>query len=184
MDEVKLSKFISLILRHQPEVINIKLDEKGWANVDELINGINQKGYHIDVEILSEIVTNNNKQRFTFNDDKTKIRANQGHSIDVDVELEEAIPPDILYHGTSSKYVESIMKEGIRKQDRNYVHLSQDEKTAVMVGKRHGSPVVLRINARQMSMDGITFYQSKNKVWLTEYIDPKYFVKKHDETQL
>lgn len=180
MDEVKLSKFISLILRHQPEVINIKLDEKGWANVDELIDGINRKGYHIDFKILSEIVKNNNKQRFTFNDDQTKIRANQGHSIDVDVELEEVIPPDILYHGTSRKYVENIMKEGIKKQGRNYVHLSQDEKTAIIVGKRHGDPVVFQIDAKQMSMDGILFYQSKNKVWLTEYINPRYLSRVSD----
>ncbi len=176
MNEIKLCKFISLILRHQPEIIGIRLDEKGWANVDELINGIKRKGYNINIEILNDIVRNNDKQWFTFNDDKTKIRANQGHSIDVDVELEELVPPDILYHGTSTRFKESIMKEGIKKQRRNYVHLSQNENIAIMVGKRHGTPFVIQINAKQMSEDGIKFYQSKNKVWLTEYIDPKYFI--------
>lgn len=181
MNQIKLGKFISLILRHQPEIIDIELDEKGWANVDELINGIKRKGYNINIEILNNIVANNNKQRFAFNDDKTKIRANQGHSIDVDVELEELVPPDILYHGTSSRFKASIMQEGIKKQGRNYVHLSQDEDTAIMVGKRHGSPFIFRVNARQMHMDGIKFYQSKNKVWLTEYIDPKYFINEDNE---
>ncbi len=176
MNYIDVSKFISLILRHKPEEINIKLDSNGWADVVELIAGIRKKGYDIDIGTLHEIVEQNNKQRFTFNEDKTKIRANQGHSINVDVELEELIPPNILYHGTSKRFLESILQQGLIKKNRNYVHLSIDEVTALIVGKRHGSPIVLKINSKQMYADGIKFYKSKNNVWLTDYVNAKYFI--------
>ncbi|QVK18163.1 RNA 2'-phosphotransferase [Mycoplasmatota bacterium] len=176
MNEIELSKFISLILRHKPEIINIKLDDNGWADVEVLINGINKKDFNINMGILERIVETNNKQRFAFNDNKTKIRANQGHSIAVDVELEELIPPDILYHGTSKRFLENILKDGITKQNRNHVHLSANVDTALIVGKRHGNPIVLKINSKQMSNDGIKFYKSKNNVWLTDYVNSKYFI--------
>ena len=169
-----LSKFISLILRHKPETIGINLDEHGWANVEELINGIKKSGKEIDMDILEEIVRTDNKQRYSFNEDKRFIRANQGHSIKVDVELKEMQPPDFLYHGTAIKSMESIMDEGLKPMSRLYVHLSSDYNTAINVGKRHGDPVVLKIDAKRMYEDGNKFYVSENGVWLTEYVGKKY----------
>lgn len=170
----KLSVFISLVLRHQPDAAGIKLDEHGWANVDELIEGISDTGRTIDMDVLEEIVRTDNKQRYSFNEDKTLIRANQGHSIPVDVELEEKQPPQYLYHGTADRFLESIMTEGLKPMSRLYVHLSKDEETAVKVGKRHGKPVVLKIKANEMWKDGIKFYLSQNGVWLTKYVAQKY----------
>lgn len=170
----KLSVFISLILRHKPSEIGIQLDEHGWANVDELINGINNTGRNIDLEILKEIVRTDNKQRYSFNEDKSLIRANQGHSIPVDVELKEQQPPQFLYHGTASRFIDSIMQEGLKPMSRLYVHLSRDVETAMKVGKRHGEPVVLKIRSKEMYDDGIKFYLSENGVWLTDRIDKKY----------
>lgn len=174
MSYTNLSKFISLILRHKPETIGITLDEHGWANVDELIDGINNSQYNISIEILEEIVSEDSKQRYSFNDDKTLIRANQGHSIDVDVELEEVIPPDILYHGTGTKFVHLINKSGLIPKSRLYVHLSKDIETALDVGRRHGSPYIYCINAKDMAKDGYKFYLSKNGVYLTKSVPTKY----------
>lgn len=170
----KLSVFISLALRHKPDVAGIQLDEHGWANVDELLNGINNTGRNIDMDILEEIVRTDNKQRYSFNDDKTLIRANQGHSIPVDVELEEKQPPQYLYHGTADGFLYSIMTDGLKPMSRLYVHLSQDEETAMKVGKRHVKPVVLMIRSNVMYNDGVKFYLSQNGVWLTKYVDRKY----------
>ncbi len=167
------SKFLALILRHKPEVIGIKLDEHGWANVDELLKGINQTR-KIDMQTLEQIVREDNKQRYAFNEDKTKIRANQGHSIPVDVELEEVDPPDVLYHGTGEKYCGSIESEGIKSKTRLYVHLSEDVDAAIIIGKRHGRPVVYKINTKQMHEDGIKFFKSVNNVWLTKEVAVKY----------
>ncbi|MBK1812235.1 RNA 2'-phosphotransferase [Clostridium sp. YIM B02505] len=172
--DLELGKFISLILRHSPETIGITLDEHGWAKVEELIEGINRVGKTIDFETLERIVKENNKQRYSFSDDRTKVRANQGHSIEVDVELEESIPPKYLYHGTSTRFIDSIMSVGIQKQSRKYVHLSMDLDTALSVGKRHGKPVVLKIDSIRMFDDGHKFYLSKNGVWLTDYVSVKY----------
>lgn len=173
----KTSVFISRILRHKPEVIGISLDRHGWADVHELIDGINKTGkYSIDMPVLEEIVRTDNKQRYSFNEDKTKIRANQGHSIDVDVELKKAVPPEILYHGTGEKSVGSINAEGLKPMNRLYVHLSKDVDTAVKVGKRHGKPVVYKISAGEMHRQGYEFYLSENGVWLTKYV-PVDFIK-------
>ena len=169
MNLTKLGKFLALILRHKPEVIGIKLDEHGWANVSELIEGIN-KQQDFNMKILEEIVRTDEKQRYSFNEDKTLIRANQGHSINVDVELEEKEPPDYLYHGTGKKYVDSISKNGIISKSRLYVHLSSDYETAINVGKRHGDPRVYRVRTRDMYKDGYKFYLSKNGVWLTKEV--------------
>ncbi|MGN1403873.1 MAG: RNA 2'-phosphotransferase [Ruminococcus sp.] len=171
LDYKKIGRFISLILRHHPEAIGISLDHHGWANVGELITGINNTGkYHIDMPMLEEIVIHDNKQRYSFNPDKTKIRANQGHSINVDVELQEAIPPEILYHGTGEKYVRSICAEGLQPKSRLYVHLSKDIGSAVNVGTRHGKPVVFTVASGEMYRKGYRFYLSVNGVWLTKSV--------------
>lgn len=170
------SKFLSLILRHKPETIGITLDEHGWADVTELIKGIS-KTKEINMDILEEIVNTDEKQRYSFNEDKTKIRANQGHSINVDVELEEITPPEILWHGTGEKYTASIDEIGLIPKSRLYVHLSKDKDTAIKVGQRHGKPVLYTVNAAQMYMDGYKFYLSKNGVWLTKEVPVKYLKK-------
>ena len=165
-----------MILRHKPEVIGITLDEHGWAKVDELIEGVN-KVHPLDMETLEEIVRTNEKQRFSFNEDRTKIRANQGHTIPVDVELEEKTPPKILYHGTGDKYVEFIDVGGLEPRQRLYVHLSTDREMAAKVGQRHGSPVVYCVKSGQMAKDGYKFYLSVNGVWLTKAVPVKYLEK-------
>ena len=172
------SKFISLILRHKPETIGITLDEHGWADVQKLIEGINRTGEHIiDTDLLEEIVRTDEKQRYSFNEDHTLIRANQGHSIPVDVELEEKTPPDVLYHGTGEKYVASIDVQGLIPKSRLYVHLSSDLETAKKVGSRHGKPVIYEVNCRKMTEDGYQFYISANQVWLTKKVPVKYLKK-------
>ena len=158
-----ISRFMSLILRHKPETIGICLDEHGWANVNELIEGI-AKRYEFNIDILEQIVRTDKKGRYSFNEDKTLIRANQGHSIQVDVELDEVEPPTELWHGTGEKYVESIDKQGLISKSRLYVHLSKDEDTAIKVGQRHGKPVLYIVQAEEMYKDGYKFYLSKNGV--------------------
>ncbi|HBF7929036.1 TPA: RNA 2'-phosphotransferase [Clostridioides difficile] len=170
----KLSIFISLILRHKPETIGIKLDDYGYADVNELIEKINNTGRNINIEILEQIVKEDNKQRYSFNEDRSKIRANQGHSINVNVELRELEPPRFLYHGTATRFLNNIKKEGIISKSRLYVHLSNDIDTAVQVGKRHGIPIVLKINAGKMYENDYKFYLSENNIWLCEYIPFKY----------
>ena len=174
-NDVKLGKFLSLVLRHNPQAAGIILDEHGWADVQELLAGVRRSGRRIDIETLERIVRENNKQRYSFNADHTKIRANQGHSLQVDVELTEAKPPRYLYHGTAARFLSAIRQEGIRKMSRQYVHLSSDFQTAIEVGRRHGSPVVLTIYAEAMAQDGVIFYRSENGVWLCEHVAPKYF---------
>lgn len=175
----ELSKFLSLILRHKPSAANIELDEHGWANVEELIAGINQvdSNNDIDMEKLEEIVRTDNKQRYSFSEDKTLIRANQGHSIPVDVELEEVAPPEYLWHGTATKYMESIDKEGLVPKSRLYVHLSGDVETATKVGKRHGKLLMYKILSGKMKEDGYKFYRSVNGIWLTKEVPAKYLEK-------
>ena len=175
MDLTKTSKYISLILRHKPDVIGITLDEHGWANVDELIKGVS-KSHKLTMEMLENIVATDDKQRYSFNEDRTKIRANQGHSINVNVELEEIEPPEILWHGTGEKYVESIRETGLIPKSRLYVHLSDKYTTAVQVGKRHGNPKVFIVKSGQMYTDGYKFYRSKNGVWLTKSVPTEYLV--------
>lgn len=170
----KLSVFLSLILRHNPAAAGITLDEHGWADVEELLLGINGTGRKIDRAMLEEIVRTDNKQRYRFNEDKTLIRANQGHSIPVDVELKEQEPPEFLYHGTAKRSLKSIMEEGLKPMSRLYVHLSKDRETAEKVGRRHGEPVVLKVHSGRMSRDGVQFYLSENGVWLTKRVDITY----------
>ena len=176
MNLTDTSKFLSLILRHKPQVIGISLDEHGWADVEELIEGISRTR-EFNMEILEEIVRTDNKQRYTFNEDKTLIRANQGHSIPVDVELDIVKPPEILWHGTAEKFVPLIEKTGLIPKSRLYVHISGDMQTASQVGTRHGKPVLYKVLAGKMHEDGFVFYQSKNGVWLTKEVPARYLEK-------
>lgn len=173
MNLTKVSKYLALILRHKPETIGITLDKHGWANVKDLIKGVN-KTYKLDMETLEEIVETDDKQRYSFNEDKTKIRANQGHSVDVDVELEEAVPPEYLWHGTATKYKDSIIKDGLIPKSRLYVHLSESYMTAMDTGARHGNPMVFCVKALDMYNDGYKFYKSKNGVWLIKSVPVEY----------
>lgn len=173
-DYKKLSVFISLILRHKPETIGITLDENGWADVSALIKGINASGRRIDMPLLEEIVRTDNKQRYSFNEDKTLIRANQGHSINVDVELKECEPPEQLFHGTGERFAAAIRKEGLKPMSRLYVHLSKDRETAEKVGARHGKPHIFFVHSGKMFRQGFKFYLSENGVWLTESVPPEF----------
>ncbi|MFM2393679.1 MAG: 2-phosphotransferase [Bacteroidota bacterium] len=168
------SKFLSLVLRHAPETIGLTLDENGWANVDELINLCNSNNQSIDRDLLELIVKNNDKQRFSFKEDGSKIRANQGHSIEVDLCLKEVTPPEKLYHGTVNEFLDAIKSEGLKKMSRQHVHLSKDLETAIKVGSRRGKPIILEVNAMRMNNDGFKFYLSENNVWLTDVVPSKY----------
>jgi len=169
-----ISKFLSLVLRHQPEKIGLSLDENGWADVTELLQLSTNANVKFTLEDLINVVHENDKQRFVFSEGNTKIRANQGHSISIDLALNAIVPPNTLYHGTALGNLPSILKEGIKKQKRQHVHLSEDMDTAIKVGSRHGKPVVLCINTIQMYHDGAHFYKSENNVWLTDFVDAKY----------
>lgn len=169
-DLVSKGKYLSYILRHGKEEFEDGLiDGNGWMSIDDLVS---KKGF--TKELIDEIVKTNSKSRYEYNEDGTKIRARQGHSIPVDVELREVRPPDRLFHGTADRFIDSIFKEGLKSQTRLYVHLSYDKETALNVGKRHGNPVVLVIDAKRMYDDGIKFYVSNNGVWLTKFVDKKY----------
>lgn len=176
IDDVKLGKFLSLVLRHKPETIGITLDKNGWADVNELIEKVKLSERYIDMEILERIVRENNKKRYSFNEDKTKIRASQGHSIEVELNLKEMTPPKILYHGTATKYLESIKEKGILKMNRQYVHLSKDIETARNVGQRHGEVIILPIDIEGLKSIGHKFYLSENNVWLTDDIPSRYIL--------
>ena len=176
-NDVRLGRFISLVLRHNPEAAGITLDENGWVPVRELLAGMNARNRRIDMKTLERIVRENNKSRYTFNDDHTKIRASQGHSIDVDVEIKQCVPPDVLYHGTGTRSIDGIKKLGITRQQRLHVHLSADRDTAVAVGRRHGKPAVLVVDAGAMAKDGLPFWLSENGVWLCEAVAWKYIIR-------
>lgn len=180
MREKGISKYISLILRHKPEVIGITLDEHGWADVSELIEGI-RKSTDFDMAMLEKIVAEDEKQRYSLNEDKTLIRANQGHSIPVDVELEQKTPPAILWHGTGEKFTGPIDSMGLIPKSRLYVHLSLDQDTARKVGARHGKPVIYQVDAEAMNNDGYEFFLSANGVWLTKVVPVQYLTKQKNK---
>lgn len=173
--QVETSKFLSLILRHKPESIGLRLDEQGWAEIETLLNCANRAGKRLTYEMLIEAVETNDKQRFAISGDGQRIRANQGHSVQVDLALVPLEPPEILYHGTAVRFLESILREGLVPGKRHHVHLSADIQTARKVGQRHGKPAVLEISAGKMYGAGILFYQSENGVWLTDNVAPEYF---------
>ncbi|MBR5111435.1 MAG: RNA 2'-phosphotransferase [Clostridia bacterium] len=164
-----VSKLIALVLRHKPEALSLRMDGHGWISTADLIEKLNGR-QPFTMEMLEEIVRTDNKQRYSFNSDKTKIRANQGHSIPVDLELLPLEPPAVLWHGTGEKYVESINQKGLLKQSRQYVHLTDNHDTAIAVGKRHGKPVVYAVDAHAMWQEGYAFFRSENGVWLTDHV--------------
>ncbi|WP_224995275.1 RNA 2'-phosphotransferase [Cesiribacter sp. SM1] len=172
MDNKRISKFLSLVLRHKPEALGITLDRAGWTSVDELLMKMQQQGMPVDLPKLQEVVATNDKQRFAFNADSTLIRASQGHSIAVELGLQPLAPPPVLYHGTATQHIASILKEGLQAGSRQYVHLSADITTARTVGQRHGQPVILQVNTASMHTSGHTFYQAANGVWLTASVPP------------
>lgn len=170
MNDVRTSKFLALILRHKPETVGIALDPEGWADVGELLAGMERKGHALTPEGLARIVETNNKRRYAFNDDRSKIRAVQGHSRAVDVGLAPAPPPERLFHGTVERFVPSIRDQGLVRGTRLHVHLSADRETAALVGRRRGRPVVLTIDSGAMAEGRHAFYLSENGVWLTEHV--------------
>ena len=177
MDEkrkTKISKFLSLILRHKPETIDLKLDENGWADVKELLEKSAQNGNAFTLEELETVVETNDKKRFIFDDSGEKIRASQGHSIEVEIDFEEKTPPEILYHGTAEKNVEAILQNGLQKMQRHHVHLSTEIKTAKSVGTRYGKPVIFKIDTEKMLAENFKFYVSANGVWLVESVPPEF----------
>jgi putative RNA 2'-phosphotransferase len=175
-----ISKFLSLVLRHQPETIGIELDQNGWTNVDILIEKSNIYGIKLDNETLKHIVETNSKKRFSFNETSDRIRASQGHSVEIELGYTSQKPPEILYHGTGEKSVQSILDTGLQKQNRQQVHLSADLETAIKVGQRHGKPFVFKVLAKQMFKDKFEFFISDNGVWLTDNVPTKY-LKQNDE---
>jgi len=174
MNIVKISKFLSKCLRHEPELLGLTLESGGWVLVSDLLTGANKKGQSISHQELEQVVANNDKKRFSFNYDKTKIRANQGHSTEVDLQLKEAVPPDVLFHGTIVTFLSNIIRDGLKKMSRHAVHLSKDVETAINVGSRRGKPIVLTVDALKMAKDGFKFYVSDNGVWLTESVPSQY----------
>ena len=169
-----ISKFLSLVLRHKPETIDLQLDDQGWVAVDVLLQKLSKAGKNVDLDTLKYVVENNNKKRFSFNETQDKIRANQGHSIQIDLGYEPVTPPETLYHGTATRFLDSIFQTGLEKRNRHHVHLSADLDTASQVGNRHGKLVILEVLAKQMYDDGYEFFVSKNKVWLTDSVPVKY----------
>lgn len=169
-----ISKFLSLVLRHQPETIGIELDQNGWTYVDILLEKSNSYGIKLNTETLKYIVETNSKKRFAFNDTFDRIRASQGHSVEIELGYTSKKPPEILYHGTSEKSVPSILDTGLKKQSRQQVHLSADFETAIKVGQRHGKPFVFKVLAEQMYNDKFEFFISDNGVWLTDNVPTKY----------
>lgn len=175
--ETKISKYISYLLRHHPEEGNITLDEEGYADTSALIAAVRKEFDEFDMPYLEKIVAEDEKTRYSFTDDKSKIRANHGHSVKgISPGLKEVAPPDVMYHGTAERFMDSIREQGILKMSRLYVHLSADEETAEEVGRRHGKPVIISIDTKKMHEDGLKFYNSANGLWLTDTVPVKYFI--------
>lgn len=175
----QMSKLIAMVLRHKPEELGLTMDEHGWVGTEALIEKLNAI-QPFDMSMLEEIVNTDSKKRYSFNADKSCIRANQGHSIPVNLELQPQRPPEILWHGTATRFMESIERQGLIPGQRQYVHLSDNLDTAIAVGKRHGSPVVYEVGAGKMHRAGHAFYRSENGVWLTDAV-PAEYMKRMDE---
>ena len=166
----RLSKFLSLVLRHQPEAAGVALDSAGWVAVDALLAGCAQAGNPMTREQLDHVVVTNEKKRFEFSSDGLRIRASQGHSVEVELDYESQTPPELLFHGTASRFLDAIRASGLLKQARHHVHLSAEIATATQVGARHGKPVVLSIRAGEMHRAGYAFFRSTNGVWLVDSV--------------
>lgn len=176
-----ISKFLSLVLRHQPETISIQLDQNGWTDINDLIEKANNYGVKFDRETLNHIVSTNSKKRFAFNDTFDKIRASQGHSVEIELGYTNQKPPEILFHGTAEKFVQSILDTGLEKGNRQQVHLSADIETAIKVGKRHGKPFLFKVHAEKMYNDNFEFFISDNGVWLTDNVPTKYLKQNNEK---
>lgn len=172
--QTKISKFLSLILRHKPEEVGLTLDENRWANISALQKACADYGKPFTFQELEETVATNDKKRFSFNETKTKIRANQGHSLDIEIEFEKKTAPEILYHGTAEKSVPAILENGLRKMRRHHVHLSADMETARKVGARHGKPIIFQIKTKAMLAEGFECFVSANGVWLIAEVPPQF----------
>lgn len=170
----RYSKFLSFVLRHKPEEIGIQLDENGWVEISELIEKAKSKGRIYTIELIRSIVESNDKKRFAISEDGERIRANQGHSVKVDLDLQEMNPPKALLHGTAHKNLESIMKNGLDKRERHHVHLTESKTIAAAVGQRYGKVVLLKIDSETMSNQGFKFYRSENNVWLVDTVPTEY----------
>jgi putative RNA 2'-phosphotransferase len=168
------SKGLSKHLRHAPELIGLELGPGGWVEVDDLLQAANRAHLSLSREELEAVVSGNDKQRFAFDETGTKIRANQGHSVEVDLELEPVTPPEVLYHGTGAQNREAILEDGLQKMRRHHVHLSPDTETARKVGQRHGKPLVFTVDAARLHADGHIFFCSQNGVWLVDGVPPQY----------
>jgi putative RNA 2'-phosphotransferase len=173
-ETIRTSKFLSLVLRHEPERIGLKLGETGWIGVDELLQAVNRHGNSLTLDQLKHIVATSDKKRFAFSDDGLRIRASQGHSVEVDLQYEPMAPPKLLYHGTATRFLDSIRKEGLKRMERHHVHLSGETKVTLQVGGRHGKPVLLTIQAGEMHACGHVFFQSANGVWLVDHVPPQF----------
>ncbi len=174
MNTKHIPKFLSLVLRHHPDTLGITLDEQGWTDVDTLLQKMNAQGKKVTMDRLKEVVASNDKKRFAFNEDETKIRASQGHSVAVDLKYEPIKPPEFLYHGTVPKFLKDIQEQGLQKMSRLHVHLSEDRETALRVGARRGVPTILTIRSGAMHQKGYEFYKSENNVWLTDAVPTDY----------
>jgi putative RNA 2'-phosphotransferase len=172
--DVRLSKFLSKVLRHKPEMVGLELDQNGWVDVEKLLTACRNHGVPMDRTVLERIVATNEKQRFALSEDGQKIRANQGHSIAVNLNLKPVQPPDRLYHGTAERFLHSIRQKGLVKGKRHHVHLSGDPDVARKVGSRHGKPVILVVLAKEMHKEGYVFFRSANGVWLTDHVPVRY----------
>ena len=176
-NDKRASKFLSLVLRHKPETIGIQLDESGYVAVDELLAALHKNGWESFTRTdLDRVVENNNKKRFAYSENGLRIRASQGHSVEVDLQLEPIEPPKFLYHGTVDKFLQDIKKEGLKKRSRQHVHLSKDKETATDVGARRGKPIILRILAEEMHQAGHSFYLSANGVWLADEVPAQFII--------
>ncbi len=171
---IKVSKYLSKHLRHEPERVGLTLAPGGWVSVDELLAACIRQRFVITRKELVEVVETNDKRRFSFDSSGRRIRANQGHSTAVDLQLEPLAPPDVLYHGTGERAVGQIQSDGLRKMARHHVHLSPDSPTALKVGARHGRPAVFAVDSARMAAYGLTFYRSQNGVWLVDAVPPRY----------
>jgi putative RNA 2'-phosphotransferase len=174
IDQIRLSKFLSFVLRHKPDAISLTLGPEGWVNIDELIGKADAAGTRFDRNDLLHVVATSDKKRFSVSEDGLRIRAAQGHSVPVELGLLPQKPPAVLYHGTATRFLDSIRLHGLKPQARQQVHLSIDEATAQRVGQRHGKPIVLKVDAGEMHVAGIQFYRADNGVWLTNEVPPKF----------
>ena len=183
MDKTKISKKMSYMLRHCTDPLYIDLNG-GWADINIIIKDLEKKFPEVNADIIEQIVAEDLKDRYSFDETHKKIRANQGHSISgVIIKMEEPEPPEFLYHGTATRFLDNIMKQGLKSMSRQYVHISPDKKTAVEVGKRHGKPVILVIKAKELVSAGHKLYRSSNGVWLTDYVPPEFFTIEYSNTE-